>query len=59
MLLLHCRRIGLVIWVLTTFGRLLDRGCFAEPLPLVKDGDLAAIAMYMIQARGQDTVWGH
>ena len=29
------------------------------PLPLVKDGDLAAIAMYMIQAREQDTVWGH
>ena len=37
-------------------GRLLDRGCLAKPLPLVNDGDLVAIAMDMIQARGRDTV---
>ena len=37
-------------------GRLLDHGCLAKPLPLVKDGDLVAIAQYMIQVRGQDTV---
>ena len=28
----------------------------AKPLPLVKDGDLVAIAQYMIQVQGQDTV---
>ena len=42
-----------VVW---SIGRLLDRWCLTKPLPLVKDGDLVAIAQYMIQARGQDTV---
>ena len=37
-------------------GRLLDHGCLAKPLPLVKDEDLVAIAQYTIQAREQDTV---
>ena len=50
MLLLLCRLTGLVIWVLTTLmlfasiGRLLDADCLAKPLPLVKDGDLVALA---------------
>ena len=41
-LLLLCRLTGLVFWVLTTLmlvrstGRLLDVGCLAKPLPLVK-----------------------
>ena len=42
--------------VARSFGRVLDRGCFTKPLPLVEDGDLVAIAMYMIQAWVQDTV---
>ena len=39
-----------------TIGRLVDRGSPAKPLPLGDDGDLAAIALYMIRARRQDTV---
>ena len=27
-----------------------------SPLPLVKDGDLIALAQYMIRTRGRDTV---
>ena len=42
--------------VARSFGRLLDHGCLAKPLPLVKDGDLVAIAQYMIRIRGRDTV---
>ena len=42
--------------VARSIGRLLDRGCLAKPLPLVKDGDLVAIAQYMIQARKQNTI---
>ena len=42
--------------LLRSNGRLVDRGCWAKPLPLDKDGDLVAIAQYMIQARRQDTV---
>ena len=44
-----CSRIGRVILVLITsmfarsIRRLLDRGRLSKPLPLVKDGDLAAI----------------
>ena len=37
-------------------GRLLDHGCLAEPLSLVKDGDLVAVIQHMIRARRQDTV---
>ena len=37
-------------------GRLLDYDCLSEPLPLVKDGDLIALARYMIRARGRETV---
>ena len=29
--------------VARTVGRLLDKDCFAKPLPLVKDGDLVAL----------------
>ena len=42
--------------VAKTFGRLLDRDCLAKPLPLVKDGDLVALAQYMIRTRGRETV---
>ena len=31
-----------------TLGRLLDRDSLIQPLPLVKDGDLIALARYMI-----------
>ena len=31
-------------------------GCSSRPLPLVKDGDLIALAQYMIRTRGRDTV---
>ena len=62
-LFLPCRHTGLVIWVLTTLmlfvgsiGRLLDVDCLAKPLSLVKDGDLVALAQYMIRTRGRETV---
>ena len=42
--------------VARTVGRLVDRDCSAEPLPLVKDGDLVALAQYMIRTRGRETV---
>ena len=42
--------------VARTFGRLLDGGCLAKPLPLVKDGDLVALAQHMISTRGRETV---
>ena len=42
--------------VARSIGRLLDDGCSPKPLPLFKDGDLIAIAQYMIRARGRDTV---
>ena len=45
--------------VARSLGRLLDHGCLAKPLPLVKDGDLIAVAHYMIRTRGQGTVKGH
>ena len=42
--------------VARSIGRLLDYDCLTEPLPLVKDGDLIALALYMIRARGRETV---
>ena len=42
--------------VARTLGRLLDRDNLVRPLPLVKDGDLIALAQYMIRTRGRDTV---
>ena len=55
--LLPCRRIGHVTKASITsmFGRLLDRNCLAIPLPLVKDGDLVALAQYMIRTPGGKT----
>ena len=38
--------------VARTIGRLLDRDCLVKPLPLVNDGDLVALAQYMIRTRG-------
>ena len=34
----------------------LDHDSFVKPLPLVKDGDLIALAQYMIRTRGRETV---
>ena len=42
--------------VVRSIGRLLDFGCLAKPLPLVKDGDLISLVRYMINVRGRDTV---
>ena len=42
--------------VARSIGRLLDHGSLVKPLPLVKDGDLIALARYMIRTRGRDTV---
>ena len=42
--------------VARTLGRLLDRDSSVRPLPLVKDGDLIALAQYMIRTRGHETV---
>ena len=42
--------------VALTIGRLLDRSSLATPLPLVRDGDLVALAQYMICTGGLDTV---
>ena len=42
--------------VARSIGRLLDHGCLTKPLPLVKDGDLVALAQYMICTRGRGTV---
>ena len=39
-----------------SIGRLLDHGSLVKPLPLVKDGDLIALAGYMIRTRGRETV---
>ena len=36
--------------------RLLDHGCLAKPLSLIRDGDLVAVNQRMIRARRQDTV---
>ena len=42
--------------VARSIGCLLDSDCLSKPLPLVKDGDLIALARYMIRTRGRDTV---
>ena len=42
--------------VVRSIGRLLDAGCLAKPLPLVKDGDLVALVQYMVRTRGRETV---
>ena len=42
--------------VAMTNGRLLDKDCLVKPLPLVEDGDLVALAQYMIRTRGRETV---
>ena len=42
--------------VARSIGCLLDADCLAKPLPLVKDGDLIALARYMIRTRGRETV---
>ena len=39
-----------------SIGRLLDHDSLVKPLPLVKDGDLIALARYMIRTRGRETV---
>ena len=42
--------------VVRSIGRLLDADCLANPLPLVKDGDLVALVQHKIRTRGRDTV---
>ena len=42
--------------VARSIGWLLDHGCLAKPLPVIKDGDLVAIAQYMIRTRGRVTL---
>ena len=54
-----CSNVGLDIdnfTVVRSIARLLDRGCFSEPVALTKDGDLIAIVRHMIVAGGHDTV---
>ena len=42
--------------VARSIGRLLDHDRLVEPLPFVKDGDLIALAQYMIRTRDRETV---
>ena len=42
--------------VTRSIGRLLADEGLAKPLPLVKDGDLAAVALYIVRARESDPV---
>ena len=42
--------------VARSIGRLLDHDSLVKPLPLVTDGDLIALARYMIRTRGRETV---
>ena len=42
--------------VARSIGRLLDHDSLLKPLPLVKDGDLIALARYMTRTRGRETV---
>ena len=42
--------------VAKSIGRFLDHDSLIIPLPLVKDGDLIALARYMIRTRGRETV---
>ena len=39
-----------------SLGRLLDYGSLVKPLPSVNDGDLIALARYMVRIRGRETV---
>ena len=50
-----CSAVLLALSLAGSIGRLLDHGCMAKPLPLVKDGDLVALVQHMIQVRGWDT----
>ena len=45
--------------VARSVGRLIDHGSLNKPLPLVKDGDLIALAHYMIRTRGAGDGSGH
>ena len=45
-----------ILNVARSIGCLLDSDCLSKPLPLVKDGDLIALARYMIRTRGRETV---
>ena len=42
--------------VARSIGRLLDHGSLVKPLPSVKDGDLIALARYMVRTQGRETV---
>ena len=42
--------------VARSIGRLVDRESLVKPLPLVKDGDLIALARYMVRTWGRETV---
>ena len=42
--------------VARSIGCLLDSECLSRPLPLVKDGDLIALARHMIRTRGREAV---
>ena len=42
--------------VARSIGCVLDSDCLSKPLPLVKDGDLIALARYMIRTGSRDTV---
>ena len=53
---LLCSPAGLVTQVLITSMLPGQLAGLVKPLPLVKDGDLVALAQYMIQARGRNTV---
>ena len=44
------------LYVARSIGCLLDSDCLSKPLPLVKDGDLIALARFLIRTRGRDTV---
>ena len=42
--------------VARSIGRLLDHDCLSKPLHLIKDGDLIALARFLIRTRGRETV---
>ena len=46
-------------WPCHYVGRLHDHDSLVEPLPFVKDGELIALARYMIRTRGRETVACH
>ena len=47
------------LFVARSIGRLLGHGSLVEPLPLVKDGDLIALARYMVRYPGPRDGSGH